>query len=115
MNNNKTIYCWQIDTTRKENILKATDGDSSRAIKVGDKVHATTAKKAKEPKFVEFDYSYYASPVPATDSMFCIKDTVDNKEEEYGTINVCRIAKKIMCPNIIPHGSLLFCCLSYWL
>ncbi|MBR5831375.1 MAG: DUF4271 domain-containing protein [Bacteroidales bacterium] len=88
MNNNKTIYCWQIDTTRKENILKATDGDSSRAIKVGDKVHATTAKKAKEPKFVEFDYSYYASPVPATDSMFCIKDTVDNKEEEYETISI---------------------------
>ena len=72
MNSNNILYCWQIDTTKREDTLKiVTD-------KVLDREQASITKKLKESKFVEFDYSYYASPIPATDSMFLLHDSIKN-------------------------------------
>lgn len=96
MNSDNILYCWQIDTTKREDTLKiVTD-------KVLDREQASITKKLKESKFVEFDYSYYASPIPATDSMFLLHDSIKNSEAEYGRISIDSIflaAKGVASPR----------------
>ncbi|MBO7226729.1 MAG: DUF4271 domain-containing protein [Bacteroidales bacterium] len=85
MNNNSTIYCWQIDTAAKEIKNLKTVADSISVAK-------PKAKLEKTSKFVPYDYSYYASPVVASDSIFASVDTAANSEE-YGYISLDSIFK----------------------
>ena len=80
MNNNKTIYSSQIDSLMI-NAIKDT-------VTTNANIPSTTIK-TKESKFVAYNYSYYASPVAGSDTIFKNIDNIPAEaKDEYGTISL---------------------------
>lgn len=93
MDSNTILYSPQVDTSKVSVVGDTLIAKTDTNIYSADSASKFTTKRMAEPKFKEYDYQYHVSVIPASDSMFMPKDTIDSSTKKYEKISLDSIFK----------------------